>query len=158
MTVKRKTVVTIEYVLKNEKDQIIDSSEKNGPLTYLHGFKNIIQGLEEALEGKKIGDSFTASVPPEKAYGKRDENMVFTVPAENFKDSESPEIKTGMEFETVINDTPYILTVLEVNGDKVVVDANHPLAGKPLFFDVTVKEIRDSYSDELAQGFPVKKG
>ncbi len=158
MTVKRKMVVTIEYVLKNEKDQVIDSSEKNGPLTYLHGFKNIIQGLEEALEGKKQGDSFTASVPPEKAYGKRDENLVFSVPAENFRDTESPEVKAGMEFETVINDTPYILTVLEVNGDKVVVDANHPLAGKPLFFDVKVKEIRDSYSDELAQGFPLKKG
>ena len=157
MTVKRKMVVTIEYVLKNDKDQVIDSSEKNGPLTYLHEFKNIIQGLEEALEGKKQGDSFTASVPPEKAYGKRDENMVFTVPAENFRDTDSPEVKPGMEFETVINDTPYILTVLEVNGDKVVVDANHPLSGKPLFFDVKVIEIRDSYSDELAQGFPLKK-
>lgn len=158
MTVKRKMVVTIEYTLKNEKGHVIDSSENNGPLKYLHGFKNIIEGLEEALEGKSKGDSFTVSVPPEKAYGKRDENMVFQVPSENFKNREGDEIRPGMEFETVINDTPYILTVMEVDGEHVKVDANHPLAGKPLFFDVKVIDIRDSFSDELAQGFPLKKG
>ncbi len=157
MRAKRKSVVTIEYTLKDDRGQIIDSSEKSGPLTYLHGFKNIIQGLEEALEGRGKGDSFSVSIPPEKAYGLRDENMVFLVPSENFREGDSPRLEPGMEFETVINDTVYILTVLEIKGDQVKVDANHPLSGKPLYFDVKIADIRDSYSDELAQGFPEKK-
>jgi FKBP-type peptidyl-prolyl cis-trans isomerase SlyD len=150
-------VVTIDYTLKNNKGEIIDSSEKSGTLTYLHGFKNIIEGLEEALEGKNAGDSFSVSVSPDKGYGLRDSNMVFTVPADNFKNVEGDALKPGMEFETVINDAPCILTVLEAKGNKVKVDANHPLAGKPLFFDVKVIDIRDSYSDELAQGYPIKE-
>ena len=149
-------VVTIEYVLKNEKGEVLDSSEKSGNLTYLHGFKNIVEGLEEALTGKNVGDSFSVSMPPEKGYGARDENMIFTVPSQNFKTKEDSEIEVGVEFETTINDVPYILTVIEKDGDKVKVDANHPLAGKPLYFEVKVINIRDPYSDELVQGFPVK--
>jgi FKBP-type peptidyl-prolyl cis-trans isomerase SlyD len=148
-------IVTIDYTLKDSNGEVIDSSEKSGSLTYLHGFKNIIEGLEEALEGKKAGDSFSVAIPPAKGYGLRDNNMVFTVPADNFKNQEDGRIEPGMEFETVINDKPYILTVLEVKNNKVKVDANHPLAGKPLYFDVKVLNIRDSYSDELAQGYPI---
>lgn len=157
MTVNRKMVVTIEYILKNEKGVELDSSDKTGKLTYLHGFKNIIPGLEEALEGHKEGDSFTVSVPPDKGYGLRDSKMTFTVPAENFKNKADDDIVSGMEFETIIEDKPYILTVLEVNGKNVKVDANHPFAGKPLYFDVKVVDIRNSYNDELAQGFPLKR-
>ncbi|MCL2480397.1 MAG: peptidylprolyl isomerase [Spirochaetaceae bacterium] len=157
MQVTRKMVVTIEYVLKNEKGEIIDSSEKNGKLTYLHGFRNIVEGLEEALEGKKVGDFFSVSVPPEKGYGLRDENMVFTLPRENFKDDENSKVEPGMEFEVTIKDVIYILTVVEVSGDKVKVDANYPLAGKPLYFEGKVTNIRISYSDELAQGYPIKE-
>ena len=157
MLVTRKMVVTIEYVLKNEKGEILDSSEKSGKLTYLHGFRNIVEGLEEALEGKKVGDSFSVSMPPEKGYGARDENMVFDLPLENFKDDENSKIEPGMEFEVTIKDVIYILTVIEVNGDKVKVDANYPLAGKPLYFEGKVVNIRISYSDELAQGYPIKE-
>ena len=79
--VERKKVVTIEYTLKDEHGKVLE--DKN-TLTYLHGFKNIVQGLEEALEGKKVGDTLSVAVPPEKGYGIRDENMVFTLPKENF--------------------------------------------------------------------------
>ena len=157
MQITRKMVVTIEYVLKDEKGEIIDSSEKSGKLTYLHGFKNIVQGLEEVLEGKKVGDSFSVSVPPEKGYGPRDENMVFTLPLDNFKNDENSKVEPGMEFETTFDDATLILTVIEVNADKVKVDANYPLAGKPLYFDGKVINIRDSYSDELAMGYPIKE-
>ncbi len=157
LQIKRKMVVTVEYILKDEKGNILDSSEKSGKLVYLHGFQNIVQGLEEVLEGKEIGDSFNVSIPPEKGYGFRDENMIFTVPAENFKDEENSDIEVGMEFETEINEIPYILTIIEIKGDKVKVDANHPLAGKPLYFEGKIINIRDSYSDELVQGYPLKE-
>ena len=157
MQIKRKMVVTLEYVLKNEKGDIVDSSEKSGKLTYLHGFKNIVEGLEEALEGKKVGDSFSLSVPPEKGYGPRDENMVFVLPAENFKNEENSDIEAGMEFVVNFDEASYILTVVEKIGDKIKVDANHPLAGKPLYFEIKVTNIRDSYNDELVQGYPVQE-
>ena len=159
--VERKKVVTIEYTLKDEHGKVLE--DKN-TLTYLHGFKNIVQGLEEALEGKKIGDTLSVAVPPEKGYGIRDENMVFTLPKENFlskmgDDEELNEVqkdvKVGMEFETAIDDVPYILTVIKVDDKGVTVDANHPLAGKALFFDVKVTDIKEALSDELGQGFPM---
>lgn len=151
--IKRSKVVTIEYTLKNENGEII---ERNPELTYLHGFKNIISGLEEALEGRKVGDSFSVSVPPEKGYGFRDPNMVFTLPKENFKIKDE-EIKKGIEFETVIDNVTYILTVIDVNKKGVTVDANHPLAGKPLFFEIKITDIREPFSDEVVQGFPLTK-
>ncbi len=159
--VERKKVVTIEYTLKDEHGNVLE--DKN-TLTYLHGFKNIVKGLEEALEGKKIGDTLSVAVPPEKGYGIRDENMVFSLPKENFLskmgddddlNEVQQDIKVGMEFETAIDDVPYILTVVKVDKDRVTVDANHPLAGKALFFDVKVTEIKEALSDELVQGFPM---
>ena len=151
--VERKKIVTIQYTLKDEHENIL---EKDKSLTYLHGFKNIPIGLEEALEGKTIDDTLTVAVPPEKAYGNRDDHMVFTLPKENFQNEEN-EITAGMEFETVVDDVPYILTVTEVSEQTVTVDANHPLAGKALFFDVKVTDMREAYSDELVQGFPIPK-
>ena len=159
--VERKKVVTIEYTLKDEHGKVLE--DKN-TLTYLHGIKKIVQGLEEALEGKKVGDTLSVAVPPEKGYGIRDENMVFTLPKENFlskmgDDEELNEVqkdvKVGMEFETAIDDVPYILTVIKVDDKGVTVDANHPLAGKALFFDVKVTDIKEALSDELVQGFPM---
>jgi FKBP-type peptidyl-prolyl cis-trans isomerase SlyD len=149
-------VATIEYSLKDEMGNVIDSSESNGPLSYMHGYKNIVLGLEEALEGKTVDDTFTVSVAPEKAYGVRDEEMVFTVPSENFRNEEE-ELVVGMEFDTAINGTPYVLTVVEILKDQIKVDANHPLAGKPLFFDVKVLSIRASYTEEKVLGHPMEK-
>ncbi len=155
LVIRRGRVVTIEYSLKDEHGNVIDSSESNGPLSYLHGYKNIVLGLEEALEGKDVDDKISVSVPPEKGYGVRDEAMVFTVPAENFRNEEGT-LEPGMEFDTAVNGTPYVLTVLEVLGDNVKVDANHPLAGKPLYFDVKVLKVRESYTEEKVKGHPLE--
>lgn len=156
MKITKGLVVTIEYSLKDEMGNVIDSSESNGPLSYLHGFKNIVLGLEEALEGKNIDDTFTVSVAPEKGYGVRDEEMVFTVPSENFRNGDE-ELVVGMEFDTAVNGTPYVLTVVEILEDHVKVDANHPLAGKHLFFDVKVLGMRASYTEEKVMGHPMEK-
>lgn len=151
--VERKKIVTIQYTLKDEHENVLETDKT---LTYLHGFKNIPIGLEEALEGKTVGDTLSVAVPPEKAYGDRNENMVFTLPKGNFQNDNS-EIKVGMEFETVVDDVPYILTVIEVSEESITVDANHPLTGKALFFDVKITDMREAYSDELVQGFPISK-
>lgn len=155
MEICKGKVVTMEYSLKDEHGNVIDSSESNGPLSYLHGYKNIVLGLEEAVEGKTVNDTLTVSVPPEKGYGPRDEEMVFTVPAENFR-NDCDKLEPGMEFDTAVNGTPYVLTIIELLGDQVKVDANHPLAGKPLFFDVKILKIRDSYTEEIVQGHPME--
>ena len=156
LDIRRGRVVTMEYSLKDEHGNVIDSSDSNGPLSYLHGFRNIVQGLEEALEGKEDGDTVSVVVPPEKGYGLRDDEMVFNVPSENFKNDKDP-LEVGMEFDTAVNGTPYVLTILEILGDEVKVDANHPLAGKQLYFDVKVLKVRDSYTEEKVLGHPMEE-
>lgn len=156
LDIRRGRVATIEYSLKDEQGNIIDSSELNGPLSYLHGYKNIVPGLEEALEGKKADDTLSVSVPPEKGYGIRDEEMIFNLPADNFNNDDGP-LEAGMEFDTAVDGKPYVLTVLEILGDEVKVDANHPLAGKALYFEVKVLKVRDSYTEEKVLGHPAEE-
>ena len=156
MEIRKGFIVTLEYTLKDKEGNILDSSESNGELLYLHGYGNIVKGLEEALEGKTTDDSFSVSVPPEKGYGLRDEEMIFNLPSENFKNEEGV-LEPGMEFDTAVNGRPMVLTVLEVLGDEVKIDANHPLAGKELEFDVKVLKVREAYTEEKVLGHPVEE-
>ncbi len=156
MEIQKGYVVTLEYTLKDNEGNIFDSSESNGALLYLHGYGNIVNGLEEALEGKTTDDAFSVSVPPEKGYGLRDEEMVFNLPAANFR-NEKGELEPGMEFDTAVNGRPMVLTVLEVLGDEVKIDANHPLAGKELNFDVKVLKVREAFTEEKVLGHPVEE-
>ncbi len=150
MKVANDKVVVIDYTLKNDAGEIIDSSEGAGPLAYLHGKGNIIPGLEEALEGKEAGDEVQASIAPEKAYGERHENMKQAVPRELFAGIDT--IEVGMQFQSETDDGPIMVTVVEVADDMITVDGNHPLAGVNLNFDVKVREVRDATEEELAHG------
>ncbi|HAL93995.1 MAG TPA: peptidylprolyl isomerase, partial [Spirochaetaceae bacterium] len=79
MEIKKDRVVTIDYSLSDDVGRIIDSSEENEPLVYLHGNDNIIPGLERELEGKIPGETLSCSIPPTDAYGERNESLVFKV-------------------------------------------------------------------------------
>ena len=150
MDIKKNRVVTIEYNLRDEAGRLLDSSEGGEPLVYLHGNDNIIAGLEKHLEGKIPGDAVDCNVPAVEAYGERDENLVFKVPKKDF--GESAEIAPGMQFEAHGEDGAQIVTVVSVDGEEVTIDANHPLAGENLHFDVKVVDVRDATSEELAHG------
>ncbi|AFG36626.1 FKBP-type peptidyl-prolyl cis-trans isomerase [Spirochaeta africana] len=150
MNIAKNSVVTMDYTLKDGDGTVIDTSEGREPLAYLHGAGNIIPGLESALEGKPAGESVQAVIAPADAYGEWDENKVFDLNKEQFSGVES--VEPGMQFQAQIQDTPTILTVKEVEGDKVTVDANHPLAGATLHFDVEIREVREASEEEISHG------
>lgn len=147
MTIKKHSVVTMHYTLTNENKQTLDSSVGSDPLTYLHGAQNIIPGLESALEGKKAGDKLNVTVPPEKAYGNYDPKMIQVVPKSEFQDI--PNLQVGMQFHVEGNHGPMLLTIKEIKDKEVVLDANHPLAGATLHFEVEITEVRDATDQEI---------
>jgi len=150
MIVEKNRVVSIDYKLTDSDGEIIDSSEGAEPLVYLHGNSNLIPGLEKELEGKKAGDKITCVVGAAEAYGDFDENLVFSVKKSNF--AEPDKIEEGMQFEAHGEDGARVVTVVSIEGDNVRVDANHPLAGEDLHFDVAVVDVREATAEELSHG------
>jgi FKBP-type peptidyl-prolyl cis-trans isomerase SlyD len=152
MQATRGTVVSFNYILTDDSGAVIDSSEGGAPLQYLHGYDNIIPGLESALEGSECGHKSTVVVEPADGYGEMDDEAIFEVERDKFP--EEMDIVPGMQFvgETQNGDVP--LTVVEVKEGAVVVDANHPLAGERLHFDVEVVDVRPASNEELAAGSP----
>jgi FKBP-type peptidyl-prolyl cis-trans isomerase SlyD len=149
MQIAKNKVVTIDYKLTDQSGKVLDSSEGGDPLAYIHGAKNIIPGLEAALEGKKSGDKISVTIPPKDAYGERDEQQTATIPRDRFN---VKDIQAGMQFQAQTTHGTRVLTVVSVDKDNVKVDGNHPLAGVTLVFDVTVKDVRDATQDELSHG------
>ena len=150
MEIAKDRIVTIDYTLTGETGQVLDTSEGREPLSYLHGAGNIIPGLENALEGKAAGEQVKVSVPPDQGYGPRDETLVQAVPRNAF--AGVPNVAPGMQFQANTNSGPRIITIRDVRDDQVTIDANHPLAGATLNFDVSVKDVREASPEELAHG------
>lgn len=150
MQIAKNAVVAIDYTLTDADGQVLDSSESRGPLSYVHGAGNIIPGLEQALEGKDEGEKVNVTVPPEQAYGQRDDNLIQRVPKKLFAETAEPQ--PGMQFQAQGPQGTQLLTVVEVEEDQVTVDANHPLAGKKLNFDVAVVNVRDATEEEIEHG------
>ena len=148
MNITQNKVVELDYVLKVE-GEVVDRSEPDDALTYLHGHSNIIPGLERALEGRRAGDSLHVTVQPEDGYGERDEDNVEDLDRSDFDD----EIEVGATYYAQAEDGSVLpFTVLAVEGDTVRVDFNPPLAGMVLNFDVTVRNVRDATAEELEHG------
>ncbi len=143
-------VVAIDYTLRSDAGEVIDSSNGRQPLTYLHGHGNIIPGLEKALEGKREGDSATVKVSPEEGYGVRDDRLVTQVPRSQF--SGVDKIEKGMQFQAQTQHGARLFTVTQIEGDQVTVDGNHPLAGENLNFEVTIRGVRDASQEEKEHG------
>lgn len=151
MTIEKNKVVTIEFTVKNaDTNEVIESSVGGEPLLYLHGFNNLVPGLENALTGKSVGDKYEVVVSPEEGYGVRDESLLETVPREMFQGVD--DINVGMEFTADGPQGPVVVEVTAVDDKTVTVDANHPLASIPLEFHGEIKEIRDASDEELEHG------
>jgi FKBP-type peptidyl-prolyl cis-trans isomerase SlyD len=148
--IDNKKVVAIHYTLTGNDGNVIDSSDGSDPLYYLHGFGNIISGLEEALAGKISGDKISVSIPPEKAYGVYNENDKIQAHKSQFEGIE--EIKTGMNIQTRTKEGIKMYRVEKIFGDSVILDGNHALAGETLNFEVEIMDIRDASEEELEHG------
>jgi FKBP-type peptidyl-prolyl cis-trans isomerase SlyD len=150
MRIAKDTVATIEYRLTDAAGTLLDSSAGRGPLSYVHGTGSLIPGLEAELEGKQGGDRLQVALPPEKGYGPRDESRVHSVSRDRLPPE--PEPRVGMQLRAESPGGVQILTVIGVEEGRVRLDANHPLAGVTLHFDVTVIEVRGATPEELAHG------
>lgn len=150
MTIQENKVVSFHYKLTSQDGEQIESSRDRQPMTYLHGAGNIIPGLEKAMSGKAVGDEFQVTVEAAEAYGERSEDKLQRIPAKHFKN-----LKRLMPGQIVALQTQQgqvQVTVVKIGRFNVDVDANHPLAGQALTFDVEVTEIRDASEEENTHG------
>jgi FKBP-type peptidyl-prolyl cis-trans isomerase SlyD len=146
-------VVLFHYTLKNDAGDVLDTSDGSEPLFYLHGAGNIVVGLEEQLAGRSVGDKLSATVPADKGYGVS--MGPGPQPVERSAFPEGVELEVGMQFHAEAPDgSPLTLWVTALEDDTVLVDANHPLAGVTLHFDIEVTAVRDATEEELAHGHP----
>ncbi|RNF52836.1 peptidylprolyl isomerase [Marinomonas hwangdonensis] len=150
MQITENTVVSMHYTLTDEQGQELDSSIGQEPLVFLSGAQNIIDGLDKALQGKAAGDKVTVSVAPEDGYGAVHEELIQKVPAENFQGVD--EIAVGMQFMAQTPGGQQAVTVIGVEDDGIMLDGNHPLAGKTLNFDVEIVDVRIALAEELEHG------
>jgi FKBP-type peptidyl-prolyl cis-trans isomerase SlyD len=149
MQIGAQKAVTIGYTLKDDAGKVLDSSEGGEPLTYLHGSGDIVPGLEKALDGKQVGDAISVSLSPEEAYGQRDERQVRNIPLRKLPKGK---VEVGMQYEVTTEAGPMLALVTAVKGDYATIDANHPLAGMRLNFDVKVVSVRGATPEELEHG------
>jgi FKBP-type peptidyl-prolyl cis-trans isomerase SlyD len=147
MKVTANTVVTLRYKVSDIATQkLVD--EGRDPMVYLHGgYDNTFPKIEAALEGKDSGFQATLNLQPEDAFGARDESLVRTIPKSEFP----PGVKVGGQLEGR-NDKgePQVFNVMKIKGPQVILDGNHPLAGKPLKFSFTVTDVRAATEEEIA--------
>lgn len=146
MQIAKHSVAGIHYTLRDNEGTVIDTSSGRSPLYYIHGMGNLILGMEEGLEGKIKGDKFSLKIAPAKGYGEKDPGMIQEVPRSAFGDQQ---VQQGMKFQTNRGD---VVTVTKVGLESITVDANHPLAGVELNFEVEVIEVRAASADEISHG------
>ena len=150
MAIKQDSVVTLHYTLTDESGTVLDSSAGGEPLSYLHGHGNLIPGLERELSGKASGDKLQVKVPAREGYGEYDQQLVQEVPRKALRGI--PDVKVGMRLTAQTQHGSQAVTVTHVGNERVTLDANHPLAGKDLNFDVEITDVRDATAEELTHG------
>jgi len=156
MKIEDKKIVSFHYTLSNAEGEQMESSRERDPMSYLHGSHNIIPGLEKAMAGKAVGDSFEVTVEPADAYGERDDKQVQRISAKHFR--KSVRLEPGQLVTLQTKQGPIQATVVKVGRFNVDVDTNHPLAGQPLTFDVEVTDVRDATKEEMSHGHAHGKG
>lgn len=150
MKAARGMVVSMHYTLTDDSSDVLDSNRGGEPFSYLHGHNNIIPGLEKALEGVQAGFKSKVTVAPRDGYGETNADAVFEAPREHFPPDMKLEV--GARVHADGPNGPITLTVVKLTETGAVLDANHPLAGKTLHFDVEITGVRAATAEELAHG------
>ena len=149
--VAKNKVVSLSYMLRNQKGDIFEIRDL--PVSYVHGSgADLFPKIEQALEGRAVGERVSVQLTPADAFGEHDPKLTFTDDIENAP----PELRrVGAESEAQnAKGESIVLTVTRIEGDKITVDANHPLAGQTISFEVTVQDIRDATPEEIRNGRP----
>ena len=149
--IKKNSVVSLIYCLKNSNEEEMDRADKDKPFAYLHGNGQMVPGLEKELEGLAVGDKKDVTVSPAEGYGDLNPQLRMEVDRANFP--KEADIQPGVQFEGQGDGgTRTVFTVKAVVGDKIQVDGNHPLAGETLHFSVEIAGVRDATQEELTHG------
>ncbi|MDZ7751344.1 MAG: peptidylprolyl isomerase [Gammaproteobacteria bacterium] len=151
MQIQKHRVVTIHYTLANNQGEVIDSSEGQDPLVYIHGVNQLVSGLEKALEGKATGEQVSVTVAPEEGYGPVLPELFQEVPRAAFDNIENLEPGLHLQAQTEEGHVRHV-RVVKVGDDTVEIDINHPLAGEELYFDVSIEQVRDASEEEVEHG------
>jgi FKBP-type peptidyl-prolyl cis-trans isomerase SlyD len=150
MQITAKTVVSFHYVLSNSQGEQLETSHGGHPSTYLHGANNIIRGLEAKMQGHSAGDTFRVKLTPEQAYGLRNDNLVHRVPIKHL--AFSGKLQPGKVVQLNTDKGRRSVTVLKAGRHSADIDANHPLAGQHLSFDIEIVDVRAASAEEIAHG------
>lgn len=146
MKIEKNTAVTLSYKLSEINGKLLEESK--APMVYLHGgYDNTFPKLEAALDGQEAGYQTTLDLQPADAFGERDETLLQSIPKTQFP----PGVKVGGQLQGQGEDGHVqVFTVMKIKGDQVLLDGNHPLAGKALRISVTVTEVRAASEEEVA--------
>ena len=149
MKIADKKAVAIEFTLKDDAGELIETSVGKDSLWYMQGLGNLVPGLEKALEGKAKGDTIDVKLSPAEGYGVPDPKQVRKIPLRKLK---AQRIQVGGRYQVQTDDGVRVVVVKAVSGDYAQVDGNHPLSGKALQFIVKVVDVRDATKDEQEHG------
>lgn len=141
-TVKEGDTVKVHYTGKLNDGTVFDSSEDREPLEFTMGEGQLIPGFEKAVEGLKEGDSTTVEIPTDEAYGERREDLELEVAKSELPDNVEPQVGMQLQMQQQQSGQAIPVQITKVEDDKVTLDANHPLAGKDLTFDIELIEIK----------------
>lgn len=150
MKIGENKVVQMHYTLKNDGGDVLDTSEGQDPLTYIHAEGAIIPGLFKAITGKRVGEKISAVVKPEEGYGSQDDGLIQKIPRDAFKGME--DLAVGIKVQADTDHGIQIATVTVITDDEVTIDLNHPLAGVTLHFDVEITDVRKATEEEISHG------
>ena len=147
MKIEKEKYVSINYELEVD-GEVVDKSEPENPLGFVSGVGQIVPGLDNAIQGKTVGDSVDVKFSAKDGYGEVQKDLLQELPKKNFPDD--LELEVGMTFQAQTPHGPISFRVAEIKDDVIIADLNHPLAGKDLHFSVTIKEVRDATEEELS--------
>jgi peptidylprolyl isomerase len=138
--VKDGDTVKVHYTGKLENGDVFDSSRENEPFEFTVGDKAVISGFEKGVVGMGVGDTKTIEIPPEEAYGAKQDELVVVVNKSDFPEDITPSVGQRLQIKQQ-DGHPVIVTITDLTEDSITLDANHPLAGYTLFFDVEIVDI-----------------
>lgn len=143
--------LSFHYTLRDARGRVLDTSRGNTPMGCIEGAGQIIEGLEDSLRTMQAGERREVVVPPERGYGLTDESQIQAVPRSALPVTE---VRVGDQFQTGPDRHDPIVTVVAMEGDLVRLDANHPLAGQTLHFEVELVAVRPATPEELRTARP----
>ena len=146
-------VYRLAYQLKNRQREVVDDSSSGEPLCFVSGCGQMIEGIEKAVEGREAGECLEVTIPPEMAYGEHRQDRVRRMPRSMFQGTE--QLEKGMKFQTNSGDNAEIVKIVGLEDEQVIIDANHPLAGFTLYFDLEILAAREATAEEIEQGIPL---